>query len=260
MLLVPILAALGWPLPLWAAEPGVPPIPAGERRSDAEAMTPALRAMQADDFANPAMLAVADGEALWNQAAVPGGRSCAGCHGAPSTLRGVAARYPAWDARTGTALDLSARIEQCRTERQGLPASPHEGAARLALSALVALQSRGLPIAAAAGDAMDAVRARGRSLFTARMGQLDVSCAQCHDGNWGRHLGAASIPQAHPVAYPIFRLEWQATGSLQRRLRNCMAGVRADAFEYDAPEMVAIEAFLAGRAAGLEMEAPGVRP
>jgi len=40
--------------------------------------------------------------------------------------------------------------------------------------------------------------------------------------------GGSVIPQAHPTGYPLYRLEWQAVGSLQRRLRNCMIGVRAE--------------------------------
>jgi sulfur-oxidizing protein SoxA len=247
-------------LPAIAMAQDVSPIPREDRRSDAVTMTPALRAMQADDFANPAMLAVAEGEALWATKTGLAARSCADCHGAPAMMRGVAARYPAWDAARRAALDLSARVEQCRTERQQAPALPHEDPARLALTALIALQSRGLPIAPSQGADMDAVRARGHTLFTARTGQLNLSCAQCHDGNWGRSLGAALIPQAHPVAYPIFRLEWQGVGSLQRRLRNCLAGVRAEPFAYDAPEMVALEAFLMDRSADLTLEAPGVRP
>lgn len=92
------------------------------------------------------------------------------------------------------------------------------------------------------------------------MGQLNFSCAQCHDDNWGKHLGSAPIPQAHANAYPIYRLEWQGMGSLQRRLRNCMSGVRAQAFPYGAQEFVELELYLAQRARGMPVETPGVRP
>ena len=107
---------------------------------------------------------------------------------------------------------------------------------------------------------MAAVRAQGQRLFTTRMGQLGLACADCHDANWGRHLAGSLIPQGHPVAYPVYRLEWQAVGSLQRRLRSCMAGVRAEPFADDSPEMVALEAYLMERAVGLPLEGPGVRP
>ena len=68
------------------------------------------------------------------------------------------------------------------------------------------------------------------------------------------------IPQAHPTGYPIYRLEWQGLGSLQRRLRGCMSGVRAEPFAFDAPELVALELYLMQRAAGMLLETPAVRP
>ena len=68
------------------------------------------------------------------------------------------------------------------------------------------------------------------------------------------------IPQAHPTGYPIYRLEWQAVGSLERRLRNCLVGIRAEPYEYGAPELVDLELYLMSRAAGMKMDAPAVRP
>ena len=52
--------------------------------------------MQTDDTANPGMLSVLDGEALWTAKAGLAGHACADCHGdARVTMKGVAARYPA---------------------------------------------------------------------------------------------------------------------------------------------------------------------
>jgi sulfur-oxidizing protein SoxA len=87
-----------------------------------------------------------------------------------------------------------------------------------------------------------------------------LSCAQCHDANAGNKLGSSVIPQAHPMGYPVYRLEWQAMGSLQRRLRNCMNGVRAEPFAYGANELVELELYLNARAKGMPSETPGVRP
>jgi L-cysteine S-thiosulfotransferase len=92
------------------------------------------------------------------------------------------------------------------------------------------------------------------------MGQINMSCAQCHDDNWGRKLAGAPVPQGHPNGYPVYRLEWQSLGSLQRRLRNCMSGMRAEPYPYGAPENVDLELYLMWRANGLKMEAPAVRP
>lgn len=232
-----------------------------ERRSGATFMSPQTQALQADDAANPGMLSVADGQAQWSTPAGPKGTACTACHGdARDSMRGVAARYPAIDAASGKAVDLMGRINLCRTRNMGAPALQAEGAELLGLAAYVGFQSRGLPIAPPAGAAMDAVRDAGRALYTRRQGQLDFSCAACHDHNWGRKLGAAPIPQAHPTGYPLYRLEWQATGSLQRRFRNCMTGVRAEPWPYGSDEAIALEAFLMDRARGMAVETPAVRP
>jgi sulfur-oxidizing protein SoxA len=100
----------------------------------------------------------------------------------------------------------------------------------------------------------------GRALFHRRQGQLNLSCSQCHDDNWGKRLAGNVIPQGHATGYPIYRLEWQTVGSLQRRLRNCMTGMRAEPYGFGSPEHVALELYLAWRARGLPVETPAVRP
>ena len=229
------------------------------QHSGFELMSPETQAMQRDDMANPGMLWVEEGEALW--AAKAGTAACADCHGDAATgMRGVAARYPAFDTASGGPIDLAGRIQQCRAEHQGAAPLTRESAPLLALTVYVANQSRGLPISPPEDPRLGPARARGEALFTARRGQLNLSCAQCHDDNAGRHLAGAPIPEAHPTGYPLYRLEWQGLGSLQRRLRNCMAGVRAESYPYGAPEYVEIEAFLMSRAAGMPLETPAVRP
>ncbi len=76
----------------------------------------------------------------------------------------------------------------------------------------------------------------------------------------GRRLAGNVVPEAHPTGYPLYRLEWQALGSLQRRLRNCLVGMRAEPYAYGAPEMVDLELYLMWRARGMPMETPAVRP
>lgn len=231
-----------------------------QRRSDAEALGPDLQAMQRDDARNPAMLWVQQGAQLWQQPAGAQQRACASCHGEVQRLRGVAARYPAFDTQSAGALNLAQRIQRCRTEHQQATPWAYESEELLALEALVALQSRGLPMSPPPDARLQPAREQGRQLYVQRMGQLNLSCAQCHDQRWGQRLGGTRIPQAHPISYPQYRLEWQGLGSLQRRLRNCMAGVRAQPWPLGAPELVALELYLADRASGLTVESPGVRP
>ena len=243
-------------LPAFATE-----IPLQDRRSDYDQMGPQTRAMQDDDTANPGMLGVLDGEALWNRRDGAADKSCADCHhDARTSMKGVAARYPAYSPALGRPIDLEGRINQCRSEQQKATPLAFESPELLGLAAYLALQSRGMPVGVAEDSHTRPFIAAGRELFNRRQGQINMSCAQCHDDNWGQKLAGAPIPQGHPNGYPVYRLEWQSLGSLQRRLRNCMSGMRAEPYAYGAPENVDLELYLMWRARGLKMEAPAVRP
>jgi len=235
--------------------------PGDGRRSGFDFMGASTQAMQRNDALNPGMLWVLDGEQLWNRPVGAAGRSCASCHGnARESMRDVAARHPAFDSTLQRPADLRQRIASCRQRQQpGLP-TPGEEQAQLSLEAFVGLQSRGLPLAPPPDMRLDPYRERGRALFEQRIGQLDLSCADCHDQQAGRRLGGSPIPQGHTTGYPIYRLEWQGLGSLQRRLRACMSGVRAEPLAWGSPELVELELYLAWRARGMPVETPAVRP
>jgi len=231
----------------------------GDRRSGFDDMAPETRAMQRDDLANPGMLWVAEGETLWRRPAGPAGRSCAGCHGeGEAAMKGVAARYPAWNQATAGPMTLEGQVNLCRRERQGAEPFVPESEDLLALSVYVAHQSRGMPIAIPDDPRLAPFRERGRHLFGQRRGQLNLSCAQCHEEHARRRLAGSTIPQGHPTGYPIYRLEWQGLGSLGRRLRNCTTGVRSEPL--DEQEAIALELFMMSRANGMPMETPAIRP
>jgi sulfur-oxidizing protein SoxA len=236
-------------------------IPRAERRSGYEFMSRETRAMQDDDTANPGLLWVLEGAALWTRPAGAAGRTCAGCHGdAGSTMKGVAVRYPAFDAVEGRPITLEQRINRCRTDRQQAPALAWESRELLALTAYIARQSRGLPIAPLIDERTASFLEAGRATFHRRQGQLNLACSQCHDDHWGQRLAGNAVPQAHPTGYPLYRLEWQALGSLQRRLRGCLTGIRAEPYPHGAPELVDLELYLMWRARGMRLETPAVRP
>ncbi len=236
-------------------------IPLSERKSGYELMGPGTRAMQDDDTANPGMLWVLDGEALWSRKEGAAGKSCADCHGdARASMGGVAAHYPAFAAGRASPVDVEQRINICRAERQKATPFPFESKELLALAVYIGFQSRGVAIEPPMEERLQPFLRAGRAMFLQRQGQLNLSCAQCHDDNWGQKLAGAPIPQAHPTGYPLYRLEWQTLGSLQRRLRNCLAGMRAEVYPFGAQEYVDLELFLMWRARGLKMETPAVRP
>ena len=259
---VRVLATLMWALsllPIRAATASE--IPAGERKSGYEFMSGETRRMQDDDAVNPGMLWVLEGKTLWSRTEGEANNSCASCHTeAGKTMNGVAARYPAFDKRLGRPIDLEQRINLCRTEQQKVTPLPFESREMLALAAFIGQQSRGMPIAVTDDEQTKSFIEAGRTIFERRQGQLNLSCAQCHDDNWRGKLAGAPITQGHATGYPLYRLEWQTVGSLQRRLRNCLVGMRAEAYAFGAPEYVNIELFLMWRARGMPVETPAVRP
>jgi len=236
-------------------------IPLDQRRSGYSFMGPDTRAMQDDDTSNPAMLFVLDGEALWNKKLGSADKACADCHGdARGSMKGVAARYPAFDKALGRPVTIEQRINLERTQHQQAPPLAYESRDLLALSAFVANQSRGVPITAGDDPELKPFVEKGRALFMQREGQLNLACANCHDDNWDKRLAGSPVTQAHPTGYPLYRLEWQSLGSLERRLRSCITGVRAQGYDYGAPELVELELYLMSRARSMKLETPAVRP
>ena len=246
---------------LMAGAVGAAEIPQAERRSGYSFMTADTRAMQDEDTANPGMLWVLDGEALWKRRVGTANKACADCHSdARASMKGVAINYPAFDKAVGRPVDLEQRINSCRTNHQQASPLAYESRDLLALTAFIARQSQGAAIETGSDPQLEPFIAKGRELFMQRQGQLNLGCANCHDENWDKRLAGSAITQAHPTGYPLYRLEWQSLGSLQRRLRACITGIRAQAYDYGAPELVELELYLMSRARGMPMEAPAVRP
>ena len=236
-------------------------IPQADRRSGYDFMKPDTKAMQDEDTANPGMLSVLDGEGLWKSKTGAAGKACADCHGDISpSMKGVAARYPAFDKTAGRPIDLEQRINSCRSNHQQATPLPFESRELLALTAVVARQSQGERIEASTDPQLAPFIEKGRERYMQRQGQLNLGCTNCHDDNWDKKLAGSAITQGHPTGYPLYRLEWQSLGSLQRRLRACITGVRAQAYDYGAPELVELELYLMSRARGMKMETPAVRP
>jgi sulfur-oxidizing protein SoxA len=236
-------------------------IPPAEIRSGTTFGADDLRAIAADEDANPATLWLERGTAIWHEAPNDGsGPTCQSCHGdVEASMHGVAAHYPQIDRASGSLLDLEARINDCRVRRQHAPAFRYESESLLAIVAYVARASRGVPIQVSIDGAARAHFDSGRSFYYSRRGQMNLACNNCHEQNWGRRLLGETISQGHPTGYPIYRLEWQSMGSEQHRLRACLFGVRAELLPYGNDQLVDLELFLAWRAQGLPIETPAVR-
>ena len=231
-----------------------------DRRSGYFFLSRETQAMQNDDVSNPGTLWVNEGEVLWRKTEGQAGKSCAACHqDAAVSMKGVAARYPAFDGGAGRVINLEQRINWCRVDRQQAPPLAYESEALLALTTYVAHQSRGMSIQVVIDGPARPFFEAGRAFFLTRQGQLNLACKHCHEDHWGQKLRSEAISQGYGNAYPAYRLEWQTIGSLEHRLRNCNIGARAEPYPYGAQEYVNLELFLAWRAQGLPIETPGVR-
>ena len=220
-----------------------------------------VRALQDDDFLNPGMFAVERGAELWSSVEGTAGRSCASCHGdATRSMRGVAARYPAYVPKLGRLVNLEHLINEERTKRMGAPALPMESEELLALAAFVTYQSRGMPMDVDISGEARRFFEDGKAYYARRRGQLDLACSQCHDRLAGSRLRGDRISQGHVNGFPFYRLMWRAMGSRHRMFRWCNWAVRAETHELGSPEYLSLELFVTWRGRGLPIEAPAVRP
>ncbi len=219
-----------------------------------------VQALQSDEFANPAQLWLSLAEKLWRQPSEINGKSCFSCHNEPGqSMKGIATRYPAVDLHTGRLMNVEDRINQCSTQYQKRKPLVPESDALLGLSLLVTQASKGLPLQVNIEGPASQHWQAGAALFNQRQGQLNLSCAQCHDQNFGQRLYVDALSQGQPNGYPVYRLEWQKLGSLERRLRSCYTGIRAELPPWGALEMRQLALYLMWRGEGLAIETPSVR-
>ena len=217
--------------------------------SGSEFLNPETRALQEDPFANPGYLWVERGAALWSEA------DCARCHGL-SEVR--ASRFPRYDAANDALIDLPGRINRCRALHGASP-WPRETEPVLSLSAFLLNRARGTPVEPAVDPRAERFRRAGEAFFHRRRGQLDLSCANCHDGLAGLRLRGERVSQGQTNGYPTYRLLWGTLASTHRMFRWCNEAVRSEPFPLGSAEYVNLEYFLRHRGRGLPLETPAVR-
>jgi sulfur-oxidizing protein SoxA len=231
-----------------------------ERRSGYTYLSEENQRLQDDEFANPGLLWVEQGQELWRRADGAAAMSCADCHGeAASSMRGVRTRYPRFDPQRGKLINLEQQINRCREERLHAAPYPYESEALLALTTFVSWQSRGLPMDVRIDGPASPFFEAGKAFFAHRRGQLDLACAHCHDQYAGQRLRGDVISQGQINGFPVYRHTWQTLGSTHRMFEWCNSSVRAEAYPYGADEYVNLELYMAWRGRGLPVETPAVR-
>jgi len=220
---------------------------------------PTTREMQDDDFMNPGMLLVDRAEPLWSAPDGAAAKSCADCHGDVASMAGVATRYPTTDPETGRFMNVELRINDCRERRMEAEPWKYESDELLGMTALVKMQSRGMPMDVNIEGPNAEWFERGKEFYHTGRGQMDLACEDCHIKNEGLMMRAERMSQGQVNGFPTYRLKWQAMGSLHRRFRGCNNNIRADKLPYGSDEYLALELYTAWRSTGLPVESPSVR-
>jgi len=231
-----------------------------EPRSGYEFIKPETRTMQDDDFANPGLQAVDDGEELFNQKHAASGKSCAACHGeAGDKLDTKAiARYPVVDSKTNQVISLQQKIGSCRSRvtDKALPVNHRD---LLALETFVRNRAKGEAVNVKTDGKVTELLKQGEALYKTRYGLIDMSCYQCHTMYPGQMIRGQKISQGQGNGFPAYRLDIGEMTNLNQRITQCLNLMRAEPFASDSQEIKLLELYLMSRSNGLKIETPAVR-
>lgn len=217
------------------------------------------RDLQKDDFDNPGMVFVDRGLDAWNKKMGAKGESCAGCHQGPESMTGLRAQTPRVDAKTGKLMIVENYVNSCVTERMGLEAWGMTSDKMKDMLALISMQSRGQVVNVAIDGPAKPFWEHGKEIYYTRYGQLEMSCANCHEDNFGKMIRADHLSQGQVNGFPAYRLKDAGILSAQQRFVGCVRDTRAETFKAGSDEFKALELYVASRGNGLSVEGVSVR-
>ncbi|MCK9529998.1 MAG: sulfur oxidation c-type cytochrome SoxA [Gammaproteobacteria bacterium] len=175
---------------------------------------------------------------------------------------GIRQNYPYFDAKSGEVKTLEQEINECRVKNGEKPLPGKRGDIA-AISGYMASTSNGkaLDIKIPNDPRALAWYEKGKAHFYMKRGQLNMSCANCHQDNAGNRVRSEVLSPAlgHPTHFPVHRLSWGNLGTLQRRYGGCNEQVRAKAFADQGPEYRALEYFHTYMSNGIKVNAPSTR-
>ncbi|WP_406676020.1 sulfur oxidation c-type cytochrome SoxA [Roseobacter weihaiensis] len=217
------------------------------------------RAMQTDDFDNPGMIFVEQAEEVWNTADGTEGKSCASCHEGSETMAGVRPVYPKWNEAAGEVRTLEMQINDCRENQMGAEPWKYTGGDMVNMTALISSVSRGMPVNVAIDGPAQSTWEKGKELYYTRTGQLELSCSNCHEDNYGNMIRADHLSQGQINGFPVYRLKNTRLNSAHDRFKGCIRDTRAETYAPGSDAFVALELYVASRGNGLSVEGPSVR-
>ena len=175
---------------------------------------------------------------------------------------GIKQDFPYYDASSGDVITLESAINTCR-EENGEQALAWSKGAIADISAYMAYTSRGNTIDVKVSADQGAMKAydEGKFHFYSKRGQLNLSCADCHQFNAGNRIRADLLSPAlgHASHFPVYRSKWGGLGTLHRRYEGCNKQVRAKPFAPQSDEYRNLEYFHTFISNGLPMNGPGAR-
>lgn len=218
------------------------------------------QALQMDDFDNPGMIFVDQALDSWVMVEGTAEKSCQSCHGDPEeSMAGVRAVYPKYNEEAGELRTLALQINDCRTNQMGAEAYKYDSAPMAAMEALISVQSRGLPVNVAIDGPAAEYWEAGKELYYTRTGQLELSCANCHEDNYDNMIRADHLSQGQINGFPTYRLKNAKLNTVHGRFKGCIRDTRAETFSPGSPDFIALELYVASRGNGLSVEGPSVR-
>ncbi|TCO73028.1 sulfur oxidation c-type cytochrome SoxA [Rhodovulum euryhalinum] len=231
-----------------------------EIRSGWTFRTKETQALQMDDFENPGMGPAEEAMTVWETADGTEGKSCADCHGAVEDgMKGVRAVYPKWVESAGEVRSIEQMINECRTTRMGAEEWQYIGSEMVNMTALISSVSRGMPMNVAIDGPAAETWAKGKEIYYTRFGQLDLSCANCHEENFDNYIRADHLSMGMTNGFPTYRLKNTKLNAVHDRFKGCIRDTRGVPFGVGSPEFVALELYVASRGNGLSVEGPSVR-
>jgi sulfur-oxidizing protein SoxA len=159
----------------------------------------------------------------------------------------------------GKVLVMEDLINTHRAETMGAEPWKWSSEPMQAMVALIGLQSRGMPVNVAIDGDAAPFWEQGKEMYYTRYGQLELSCANCHEDNWGNMIRADHLSQGQINGFPTYRLKDAALVSVHKRFRGCIRDTRAHTFDEGSEEFKALELYVASRGNGLSVETPAVR-
>ncbi len=199
---------------------------------------------------------ISHGEKLYNTK-FKNGKSFKDCFPNPA----IKGKYPYFDVKTNQVVTIGQAINKCRVKNGEKPWKYGKG--KLAdLDGYFAFKSRGqvlhitIPNAAA-----EKAYETGKKYYYSQRGSLKMSCATCHVQGAGNKIRAESLSPllGQYNHFPVYRLKWQALGTMQRRFKGCNKNQGEVPQKLQSKDYRNLEYFLAYMSNGLKLDGPDIR-